>query len=309
MGLNYFKAFISAAPYCFAKKEHWYVDKRDRPWDIFLPCIDSYNLKRKQLINTILLILDESMSGWRPHTSRLGGLPNCTYEPRKPVSLGTMFRNGAECKSGIMVFQDVVQNAEVQGRKEYSDMKSNLGDGANIASHTAEVLRQTKGAGVERGGWVGGDAWFGSVGTCVELKKQLGVYSTFVVKNNTNFFPMMVLHRLLEAKYGDRPAGHWVSMSTCIAGVHLFVIVYAWSQRGLSYFVSTCGDTTPHETKYMSYFEDDFGNVNFKELSRPSICHYLYEFLPIIDEHNKQRQNISVICCVRVSKLRCESKK
>jgi hypothetical protein len=58
------------------------------------------------------------MSGWRPKTSKLGGLPNYTYEPRKPVPLGTMFRNGAECMSGILVFQDVVQLSEVQSRKK-----------------------------------------------------------------------------------------------------------------------------------------------------------------------------------------------
>jgi hypothetical protein len=66
----------------------------------------------------MLLILDESMSGWRPKTSKLGGLPNYTYELRKPVLLGTMFRNGAECMSGILVFQDVVQLLEVQSCKK-----------------------------------------------------------------------------------------------------------------------------------------------------------------------------------------------
>ena len=44
--------------------------------------------------------------------------------------------------------------------------------------------------------------------------------------------------------------------------------------------------------KYRSKFEDDWGNVEVKELNRPKICHYLYEFLPLIDEHNKQRQSI-----------------
>jgi hypothetical protein len=36
------------------------------------------------------------------------GLLNYTYKPRKPVPLGTMFRNGVECISGILVYQDVV---------------------------------------------------------------------------------------------------------------------------------------------------------------------------------------------------------
>ena len=37
--------------------------------------------------------------------------------------------------------------------------------------------------------------------------------------------------------------------------------------------------------------EDDFGNVQEKELPRPTVAHMLYEFLPLIDEHNKARQN------------------
>ena len=144
MSKNYFKAFVSTATYCFAEKKWWYVDRRDRPWDIYLPCLSKYNERRQQLVKTLLLVSDESMSGWCPKTSKLGGLPNYTLEPRKPVPLGTMFKNGAECKSGIIVFQDVTQNPEQQHRKEYSNMKSHLPDGSNILVHTAEVLRQAK---------------------------------------------------------------------------------------------------------------------------------------------------------------------
>lgn len=43
---------------------------------------------------------------------------------------------------------------------------------------------------------------------------------------------------------------------------------------------------------YTSRFEDDFGNVTEKELPRPTVAHFLYEFLPLIDEHNKSRQNV-----------------
>ncbi len=59
-------------------------------------------------------MLDESMSGWRPKTSKLGGLPNITYEPRKPVLLGTQMKNGVECLSGVLAFQDVVMAPEIQ---------------------------------------------------------------------------------------------------------------------------------------------------------------------------------------------------
>jgi len=61
--------------------------------------------------------MNQCLDGAQKHP-KLGGLPNYTYEPRKPVPLGTMFRNGAECMSGILVFQDVVQLSEVQSCKK-----------------------------------------------------------------------------------------------------------------------------------------------------------------------------------------------
>jgi hypothetical protein len=33
--------------------------------------------------------------------------------------------------------------------------------------------------------------------------------------------------------------------------------------------------------------EDEYGNVSSKQILRPKIAHFLYEYLPLIDEHNK----------------------
>jgi hypothetical protein len=85
--INHFKAFQSCAHFMFCKKDHWFQDKRDCGWEVFQPCLDNFNMKRRSLFAVVLLILDESMSGWRPKTSARGGLPNITFEPRKPVSL------------------------------------------------------------------------------------------------------------------------------------------------------------------------------------------------------------------------------
>ena len=141
--------------------------------------------KRQLLLKVVLLLLDESMSGWRPKTSKLGGLPNYTFEPRKPIPLGTMFCNGVECMVGTMDYQDVVQLPEQQHRKKYHGEQSALpGKEQLIGASTAEVLRQVEGAEVVRGGWVGGDDWFGSVMTAVEVMKLLGVHSMVIIQNN-----------------------------------------------------------------------------------------------------------------------------
>ncbi len=86
--VNNFKCFCSATPYCWSPEKYWYEEPRDVPWDVFLPCLASFNDKRHQLIRCFMMLLDESISGWRPKTTKLGGLPNYTYEPRKPVPLG-----------------------------------------------------------------------------------------------------------------------------------------------------------------------------------------------------------------------------
>jgi hypothetical protein len=80
------------------------------------------------------------MSGWRPKTSKLGGLPNYTFEPRKPFLLGTMFQNGMCCMLAVFVCQDVVMNPEMQATKEFFKDDSHPPDGSIIPSHTAEVL-------------------------------------------------------------------------------------------------------------------------------------------------------------------------
>jgi hypothetical protein len=100
--INMFKAFRAAAPFCWSDEEHWYTDKRDISWEMFVPCIKAFKKRRNELLTTNLLVLDESISGWWPKTSKYGGLPNYTLEPHKPVPLGTMFKNGLDAKNGIL---------------------------------------------------------------------------------------------------------------------------------------------------------------------------------------------------------------
>ena len=162
---NYFKAFVAGFPFLLCDKEYWYKNSRLLPWDVILPFFDECNMKRNNLLCVIYLILDESMSEWRPKTSKTGDLPNISHEPRKPVDLGTMTKNGAECKTGILVFNDVVQDFVNQRKKKYlvGDTNSHMPQGEQMYSHVAECLRQAEGANLEPGGWMGGDAWFGSV--------------------------------------------------------------------------------------------------------------------------------------------------
>ena len=292
---NVMRAFLSAFPYMWSEEKYWFVDKRDIPWDMFLPTIDKWNDTQQQAFGEFwAIILDESMVGWRPKTTKLGGLPNYTWEPRKPIQLGTLLRNAAECIVGGILNNDPSMVRELQTQKEYGDMISLIGNGGStpIPAHTAEVLRQVKNSGLKRGGWVGGDAWFGSIQTAVNTKLVHGVHSTFVIKNNSTLFPMSPLKAVLKARYGSNATGKWVVFQTTISGVKLIALAYAWSAKGTSFFISTMGNTNPSKTLYRSRFEDDFGGTSFKDIPRPEIADFIYDFLPIIDEHNKQRQRL-----------------
>ena len=130
-----------------------------------------------------------------------------------------------------------------------------------ITAHATEVLHQVEGAKVPVGGWVGRDSWFGSVLSAVETMKCFQVYSTWVIKQNSDFFPMQAIHSALKARFGDRLAGHCVVFQMELSGVKLLAIGYAWSQSSISYFLSTCRSTNPSANSYVTCFEDAFGTI------------------------------------------------
>lgn len=287
-----FQCFKSAAVYCFADQKYWYKDDRDITWAMFQPVIDGYNDRRKDLfVEVCMAVFDETMIGWRPKTTKEGGLPNITFEPRKPIELGTMIRNSAECTSGVTRAHEVVENSCKMSEKDYVGIPSSFYGGL-VPSHTSVVLRLAEKSGVPSGGWVGGDAWFGSVASCVELHKRFGVHSSFIVKNNDHWFPRKILLEILLARHGRRVAGHWTTMKTTIEGVPIIAMAYAWSQKGVSFFVSTCGTTVPSVHAYVANFQDEWGRPSSKELPRPMLAEFLYDYLPIIDEWNRSHQKL-----------------
>ncbi|KAL7501881.1 hypothetical protein ACHAXN_000164, partial [Cyclotella atomus] len=222
--IDYFKVFLHGFPYLWANRKYWDVPKKDLPFDFLVPFVDQYKGLRKNMLRCLL-------GQW------------------------TMIRNAVECATGIFVNHDIVDTPNVQWLKKYLDppTKSHLPRGEDVSYHTAEVLRQAEDPNLIEGGWVGGDAYFGSMQSCVELKRRLGAYSPFIIKQNVNFYPMKVLHAIMAA-----PAGSWVVMTATIDGVDLYVMAYAWSSKGVAYMVSSCGETVMDEQAYLSRYEDEY---------------------------------------------------
>jgi hypothetical protein len=66
MSKNAFKAFKSGAHLFWTEEEHWCRDKSDLTLAVCLPTLELFNECRRELLKCVLLILDESISGWRP---------------------------------------------------------------------------------------------------------------------------------------------------------------------------------------------------------------------------------------------------
>ena len=82
----------------FAFYDYKAKDKQD-PWHPVGLIIDGFNENRvKKVAGSVLKVLDESMSAFRPRTTKLGsylgGLPHISFILRKPEPLGTEFKVG-----------------------------------------------------------------------------------------------------------------------------------------------------------------------------------------------------------------------
>ncbi|KAG7337194.1 hypothetical protein IV203_017399 [Nitzschia inconspicua] len=121
--------------------------------------MDSFNAKRKKLIKVICLMMDESMIGWGPKTSKRGGLPKITFEPRKPVPLGTMLRNSLDCVTGILVHQDIAMAAEVQTEDDSSRRET-----TSSTSPSSKTLGWQNSLALGKV-WLTKDVWFRNVTT------------------------------------------------------------------------------------------------------------------------------------------------
>ena len=119
-----------------------------------MPFIQGINGKRHKLLKVLLMVLDETMWGWRPKTSATGGLPNITYEPRKPVNLDPMAHDAVEAITEIMTFQDPVTDLTSQRLKAHmqTDNLLHLPGGGILPVHVAEALRQAEGGNIIKRG-------------------------------------------------------------------------------------------------------------------------------------------------------------
>ena len=182
------------------------------------------------------ITLDKFISGWKPKSSKLGGLSNYTFEPPKPNKIMVLC---SKIRPKVLLDPYVpgcCEDAWDTGTKRLTSRKLHLPTKTLIPAHTAKVLCQVQGIDMINKGWVGEDAYFGSLVIVVETKVPFGVDSTWIIKNNSGLYPEAVLLVILNAWHGRHPEGSWFLIEAVISGVSLIGMAYACSKKNVSFF-------------------------------------------------------------------------
>jgi len=84
MSLPRFKEFREFLPSIFMDETKIESD----PWYQFSDAVEEFNeIRRKRVVGSLWISVDESMSAWKPRTTDKGGLPNISFIVRKPKRL------------------------------------------------------------------------------------------------------------------------------------------------------------------------------------------------------------------------------
>ena len=84
------------------------LEKDNDPWYCFSSAIKEFNdIRNEQVQSSWVKVLDKSMSAWRLHTSKNGGLPNISFIIRKPEPLGTEFKTVCCPVTGVMTRMEI----------------------------------------------------------------------------------------------------------------------------------------------------------------------------------------------------------
>ena len=109
-----FNALRRYAPWAFADAGKLATDK----WSMLSPVVKAYNDNRRRTIRrTGVIVLDESMSAWKPRATKTGGLPNITFIRRKPKPLGTEFKTACDGLFRILLHLEIQEGREAMRSK------------------------------------------------------------------------------------------------------------------------------------------------------------------------------------------------
>lgn len=117
-GMSYrrFSSIRKVYSFCFSEPEARMTDD----WWRFIGGIRGFNANRRRtIIRSAVLTIDESMSSWNPQTSKYGGLPNISFVKRKPKPLGTEFKDVCDGCHGVMLFLEIQEGKDRMREKTF----------------------------------------------------------------------------------------------------------------------------------------------------------------------------------------------
>jgi hypothetical protein len=265
--------------------------QQDDPWWKFSKGVEEFNTNRKNtVLSSYLKVMDESMSAFRPQTSKTGNLPHLSYIQRKPENLGTELKDTADTKTGMMIFLELQRGKIPMRSLEYSNsLRVTAACTMRMAAYTKRQEDETVATGEERTKdlWLG-DSWFTSVESVTAVASILGGRFTGVVKTSHARYPK----KFIEETMLDWPAGSHLVLGATVNGVELLAIGYKYNKRKVMCFLSTksSGHTKPGKS-YEAKWKDENGNSRSRLVPRPFVVSEYFNNCNKIDLHNQSRQH------------------
>jgi hypothetical protein len=269
------------------------VDKSDPWWEI-RSLVDGFNENRKaKVAASVYKVMDESMSSFRPKTSKTGNLPNISYVKRKPKPLGTEFKNMVCGATRIMLALEIQEGKFPMREKPHCDR---LGATAACTTRLMELVAGCGQSELESKAKPDkglGDSWFGSVTAVVEAAKN-GQELIGGVKTNFSKSPKKAMEEFMK----NCPSGSYY-VAVCNVpdevGMKIVFVSYKYNARKVLHFVMTdgAGSTVPDPNRaYIARFPDEFGNLAARKVPRPACLSDYFEKSNVVDVHNQMRQGI-----------------
>ena len=278
-------------------------------WAMFDRGPSDYNANRLRNIRPgPTLVLDESMSAWRPRTTELGGLENLSYIKRKPEPLGTEFKVAVDGKSGVMLHLEIQKGVEKGthgGPRGDTQFYDELGAWSACALRvgyraTPWEINSDDGPKKQPGHLILGDSWFSSAKTANAFRCGLACSDTNPGFHQAYSGPVKVAHTdtpktYLETKMADMPGGTHMVLTGRYKDKpgsenDLVCVGYKYNSRKVLVFIHSGELSTRPGKPYLATFRDARGAAEQREVQRPRCVAEYFAKCQVVDVHNQLRQ-------------------
>ena len=109
----------------------------------------------------VIMMVDESMSAYRPQTAKTGNLPHLSHIIWKPEDLGTEFKVTACSVTGMLLHLEIQEGKDRMKQKEHADKKkATAACCMQMSEASRRVTNKTKETKDEPTHTFLGDSWF-----------------------------------------------------------------------------------------------------------------------------------------------------